>query len=167
MPWTGDPFTAIPGQMMTAALWNAEVRDRLLLLKTSVANDGRLDSTSGVLRRPILFNFIEGWQNANAVAGVLTLDLTYGEHVVVLNQNITSFVFANSPWSAGAVTTCTLRLEGDGVARTINWVTGGNPIRFSGSAAPAPSSAIGYFDIVTMRTYDNVNWFAAVFGQRM
>jgi hypothetical protein len=41
MPWT-NPFTAIPGQLMTAALWNQMVRDNQNLLKTSINDNGTL-----------------------------------------------------------------------------------------------------------------------------
>jgi len=168
MPWT-DPFTAIPGQMMTAALWNVQVRDNLLLLKTSLANDGKLDALGGTLRKPLLQNFLEPVATAAIAGGVLTLDLTYAEHAVGLNQNVTSLVFTNVP--SPGLTTCTMMLVGDGTARTFNWAgAGGAPpiIRWSGNQPLVPACIpTDVVDIVTMRTYNGTHWFAAIYGQRM
>jgi hypothetical protein len=169
MPWT-DPFTAIPGQMMTAALWNVQVRDNLLVLKTSLANDGKLDATGGSLRKPNITQFIEGYATPAIAGGVLTLDLTYAEHLVLMNANVASIAFVNSPWVAGAITTCTLLLSNDGTPRSFNWGGAGGAapfVRFSGNAPLVPSGTNGVADIVTMRTYDGSTWWAAVYGQRM
>lgn len=51
--------TAIAGSILTAAFWNQQVRDNGNLIKTSIADDGTLASTGGVLTKPELKNYVE------------------------------------------------------------------------------------------------------------
>lgn len=174
MVWTA-PTPRTTGELITASIWNTDLKDNLLLLKTSIANDGKLDATGGTLRTPEIRNYVESRVGATIVGGVLNLDLTYAEHSITLNQNIASIAFANIPSLGGSplkLATATLLILGDGVAgRTMNWIVsspGGSAIRFSGNVPLVPScTPNGVADIVTMRTYDGLTWLAAVYGQQM
>jgi|SRR5215471_2277172 len=172
MVWT-TPTPRTTGELITASIWNTDLKDNLVLLKTSIANDGTIDATGGIFRTPKLWNHMESFIGANISAGVLTLNLQfYNEFYVPMNQNITSFVFANVPPVSGQfVTTCTLNLAGDGTPRTISWtITGGTPgiFRFSGGVLPPPpTSGNGRFDIIVLKTWDAYSWFAAIYGQNI
>jgi|SRR5215471_4069234 len=170
MVWT-TPTARTTGELITASIWNTDVKDNLLLLKTSIANDGTLNATGGILRVPQLYNHVESFVGATISAGVLTLNLQYyNEFYVPLNQNITSFAFTNVPPTGGQfVTTCTLNLVGDGTQRSITWAGSGISIRFSGGGSPLsqPSAGNGRFDMVVLKTWDAASWFAAIFGQNM
>jgi len=173
MAWTA-PTPRTTGELITASIWNTDIVANLNLLKTSINNSGALDAYGGTLRRPAIYNYIEGFAYPAISGGVCTIDLTYGEHLLILNANVTSFIFANSPWVSGTVTTCTLALYGDGNVRTISWTGSGITFRFTGAAGAGgvngfvPScTPAGVYDVVTMRTYDGVSWFAAVFGMKM
>lgn len=168
--WT-MPTPRTTGELITASIWNTDLRDNLVLLKTSIANDGKLDATGGLLRKPTIRNYVEDVQTVSIISGVLTLDLTYAEFSIALNQNIASIAFTNSPWVAGTITTCTVAFVGDGTARTINWggAAGGAPFfRFSGNQPFVPTcTPADVVDFVTMRTLNGTHWFPAVYGQRM
>lgn len=170
MVWT-TPTPRTTGELITASIWNTDLRDNLVLLKTSIANDGKLDALGGTLRRPSLVNFLEQAGNTAPAGGVLTIDLTYNEWTVTLTQDIASIVFTNSPWFAGVITTCTLALVGTGAVRTMNWGGAGGTapfFRWSGNQPFVPTcTPADVVDLVTMRTYNGTHWFPAVYGQRM
>lgn len=143
MPWT-DPFTAIPGQMMTAALWNVQVRDNLNVLKTSIANDGRLNGE--------LKEFREALVALTITAGAVSMDVSLGNvFTLLLTANVTSIAAGGFP--AGKCKVVTVRLTQDATGgRTValpgtwRWAGGGAP--------PTVSAAANKTDIVVAYSDD-------------
>jgi len=169
MVWT-TPTPRTTGELITASIWNTDLKDNLILLKTSIANDGTLNATGGILRFPQLYNHVESFIQTNISGGVLSLNLQYYNEIYVpLNQNITSFAITGTPFTGGQfVASCTLNFSGDGTQRTINWAGSGLAFRFSGGVPlTQPTKDTGYFDIVVLKTWDGANWFAAIYGQHM
>jgi len=104
MAWT-SPRTWVAGAVVTAAQLNTDHRDNLGILKTSIADDGRV---SGELK-----TFREAITTLTIAAGAITLDLSLSNTFkCTLDANITSITVSN--WTASKSTPVTLRLTQDG-----------------------------------------------------
>jgi hypothetical protein len=147
----------------TFAFLNTEIRDRFNLLKTSIADDGTLASTGGIVAKPEIKNYVETVNAAAIAVGVLALDLSLGcEFTVSLNAAITSITFSNYP-SASKVTTVTIRFTADGTVRAIAWPAA---FKWPGASAPTMTGTLNKVDIITARTYDGgTTWYPAIYGQ--
>lgn len=103
--------TAVAGSILTAAFWNQQVRDNGLVLKTSIANDGRIN---GEIQR--------NYQEINTVtisSGVVTYDVSqFNNFKTSLTANITTFTVTG--WTANKAQTVVIRLGQDGTGgRTV------------------------------------------------
>jgi hypothetical protein len=152
MPWT-DPFSAIPGQLMTAALWNVQVRDNLNILKTSVANDGRLNGEFITHRGAVVALAI--------VAGVVAVDLAAANaFALTLVAPVTAINVTG--WAAAKEKTITIRITQD--------ATGGRTVAFPAAwktsySVPLfmPAAANQNLIVVLYSDDGGITVFAAVF----
>lgn len=156
MSWAAPKtWTAV---IVTVADLNQHIRDNLLILKTSIANDGAI---VGPLR-----GYAETSQAVSIVSGVVSVDLAAGNHVVVtLTANITSFTLTSSALSlatANAVFPVVLYLLNNGTVRTITWTVNGNGVHFGGGVAPTMTGTNGKYDIVVLTYCTGAGLF--VFG---
>ena len=165
MAWT-TPTSRTTGFLITAAIWNSEHVDNLLLLKTSIANDGTLASTGGVLTAPELRGYSETAQTLSISAGNLPINYNLGNHgVVALNANITSITVTNMPGTS-KTTAVMVWYIADGTPRTITHTINTVAARWPGGVTPTMTSTNGKIDKILYSTFDNgSNWFAEVVGQ--
>ncbi len=138
--------SAIAGSILTAAFWNAQVKNNGIVLKTSIADDG--STWFGALG-----GYSESYQAVSPGAGVVTFDLAAGNHVVVnVTANITSFTMTDSVGSltSGRVYPIVFYLKNDGTLRTITWTINGNTVLFSSGSTPTLTGTNNKHDRVVL-----------------
>ena len=142
MAWT-LPSVRATADLITAAIWNTDLKDNLILLKTSIADDGRV---SGELK-----NFREAITTLTIAAGAITLDLSLSNTFkVTLDANITSITVSN--WTASKSTPVTLRLTQDGTGgRTVALPAGW---KWSYGTAPTITATLSKTDLVSLYSDD-------------
>jgi hypothetical protein len=158
--------TAVAGSILTAAFWNQQVRDNGNVLKTSIADDGTLASTGGILTTPELKAYKETKTGPSISSGTLTLDYSTGNNFggVTLNQNITTYSVTNPP-ASGKAGFYTVVFIGDGTQRTITWP---GSHRFPGGVAPTPTATNSKLDVYSFQTYDGGgNWLCVGIAQNL
>ncbi len=146
------------GQLVTAAEYNQKI-DNIALLKTSIANDGTLAATGGILVAPVINADRNQHIPLSIVAGVLTIDMAVGSYFAVsMTSNITTMTIVNPP-ASGYTGNFTLRLVGDGTPRTIAWPAA---MRAAYNSFPTPTSGLGYVDIydVTAESTTGFYWLS-------
>jgi hypothetical protein len=151
MSYTVLPHVAT-GDLATAALHNA-LLDDLLILKTSVLDDGRL---YGELR-----NFREEIGTLTISSGTITLDLsTSNNFKVSLTANVTTITVSN--WTASKAASVVLRLTQDGTgSRTVAFPSGW---KWPGGSAPTMTATANKTDIVILWSDDGgTTIFASLF----
>jgi hypothetical protein len=155
--------TAVAGSVLTAAFWNQQVRDNGLVLKTSIANDGTLASTGGILTTPEMKAAKETKTAPTISSNTLTLDYSTGTNfAVALNANITTLTISNLP-ASGKAGAFTVAFTADGTARTITWPAA---VKWPGAAAPTPTSTNNKVDVYTFYTFDGgTTIYAFISGQ--
>jgi|SRR5215471_4368249 len=160
MAWT-TPTTRSTGNLITASIWNTDLVDNLILLKTSIANDGTLSSSGGLLSGPELRGYKETYANPTISSGTLTLNFSLGNHFTVsLNANITTLTISNV---LSGLSVVTILFLADGTARTVAWPAG---TLWPGAVAPTMTSTNGRYDLITLKTYSaGSQWFGFVDGQ--
>lgn len=145
---------------------NQQLRDNLLLLKTSIANDGTLASIGGFVKKLQLWSWRESWQSGTIVAGVVTIDASLGNHVWI-NQvvaNITSFTITNYSTSQ-EMHPIVVYFVADGTARSITHTINGIAVRFAGQTAPVMTSTNGHIDRIVYTYFGNNSiWLGDVVG---
>jgi hypothetical protein len=143
MPWTSPP-TYSTGQLVTAATANAQWRDNLNLLATSIETaTGRL---SGEIK-----NHREDLGTLTIAANAITLDLSLrNAFYVQLTANITSITVSN--WVNAKQHLAALRLQQDGTGgRTVTFPAGW---KWDGGTALAVPSGANKTCIVTLYSDD-------------
>jgi hypothetical protein len=162
--WPGTPKTWTP-TVVTVSDLNTELRDRFLVVKTSIADDGTLASNGGVLTTPELKAYKETKTGPAIAGGTLTLDLALGNHFqVALNANITTLTLANVP-TTGYAAGWTLVLIADGSQRTITWPAA---YKWPSGVAPIPTATNGKADLYSFLTFtEGVTIYSFVGGQSM
>jgi len=162
MAWT-TPTTRSTGNLITASIWNTDLVDNLILLKTSIANDGTLSSTGGTLSGPELKGYKETYTVPSISSNTLTLNYSLGNHFsVTLNANITTFTISNVP-SSSFLSIVTIAFVGDGTARTITWPT---TTKWAGGVAPTMTATLNKTDFITLKTYNaGTTWDGFIDGQ--
>lgn len=159
------PVPATTGELYAAARYNTDVVDNLLILKVSIADDGKLNSVGGLLTKPSFKNYTEKVLAAviNAGTGVLAIDLALAaEWTVAATRNITALNFTNIP-SAVERTTFTAMFTADGTLRTHNWPAS---FRWGNAGAPIMSTTNGKVDTLHAYTINGgVDWFPLMVHQ--
>jgi hypothetical protein len=151
---------------------NTEIRDRMALLKTSIADDGTINAgtatidtislTTGLTTAgQVNAGFIAGrlraygeyYQTATPSAGVVSFDIASGNHVVLNHTaDVTSFTITVGlfGFTAGTVYPIVLYIKHNGTPHTITWTVNGGSVKFSSNVAPTLSSANGAYDRVVL-----------------
>jgi hypothetical protein len=152
---------------------NTEIRDRMALLKTSIADDGTINAgtatidtlsiTTGVTSNAGAGNFAslsgrlrsygEYYQTVTPSAGVVSFDIASGNHVVLNHTaDVTSFTITVGlfGFTAGTVYPIVLYIKHNGTPHTITWTVNGGSVKFSSNVAPTLSSANGAYDRVVL-----------------
>lgn len=137
------------GDVATAALHNT-LLDDIVIIKTSIADDGRL---SGEIK-----NFSEDAPSVAISSNVLTLDMAVENVVrVSLNANITTTTINNKP-ASGKFGSITLIVTADGSARTWAFLTG--TVKWGNAGAPTLTITNGKVDVFMIFTVDNgTTWY--------
>lgn len=142
------------GDLATAALQN-DLIDDLAVLKTSIADDGRL---SGEIK-----NFTEDAPTLSISSNVLTVDMAV-QNVVPFsfNANITTTTINNKPANHKYGSILWLAIA-DGSARTWAWLT--STVVWDGGVAPSFVTTNGHvMAFLTYTTDGGTTWRGAVVG---
>ncbi len=182
MPWPSlKTWTA---SIVTVLDLNTEIRDRMALLKTSIADDGTIaaagsNTITGSLTMPttapaylgdclpIMRGYGERFQTLSISAGVVAIDLSGGNHIVVnMNANITSFTLTSSAFGllTAEVLPFVLYLVGDGTLRTVTWTFNGSAARFSSGVVASLVGTSGHYTQVAVRYLNGLTVFADQIG---
>jgi len=154
MAWT-TPTSRSTGNLITASIWNTDLVDNLNILKTSIANDGRL---SGEIK-----NFREEITTVTISAGTATFDLSLSNTFKCsLTANITTFTVSN--WTASKTATVSIRLTQDATgSRTVALPAGW---RWAGGTAPTITGTANKADILILYSDDGgTTIFPALYTQ--
>ena len=142
MAWT-IPTARTTGELITASIWNTDLKDNLLLLKTSIADDGRVNGEIRAYRENVV--------SAGIVAGVVTIDVSAAAvYTVSVTAPITTLSVIG--WTASKAATVTIRLTQD--------ATGGRAVtlpsawRWAGGIAPPITTTANKTDILVLYSDD-------------
>lgn len=149
--------------MVTVADLNNEIRDRMNLLKTSIADDGTLNSFLGLIAKPEIRGYNETM--AAIVAGSVAISLRDATYfMMTMSADVTAFSISHIAEADLQASSFTLELIGDGTVRTFDWFT--NTVKWDNDAPPTIASALGQVGIYTFTTRaPYTTWRGAVFGQ--
>jgi hypothetical protein len=110
-------MTFVPGAILTAAQMNAQVRDNGNIIKTSIADDGRLN---GEIQR---FDLDNGTVAVPSGGGAITLNLALrNTFYVTLTDNVTSITVSN--WTASKAKQVTIRFFQSVGSKTVAFPSG-------------------------------------------
>lgn len=132
----------ITGDLATASRKNKEL-DNIAILKTSIADDGRINGEIKAYREAVA--------TLSIAAGILAIDVSAAPvSTVSLGSNITSITVTG--WTASKATTHVLRLTQDGTGgRTVAWPAGW---KWSYGVAPTMTATANKTDIVVLQSDD-------------
>lgn len=140
---------------MTVAQLNQQIRDNLNILKTSIANDGRINGEIQAFREDITTLTISSgtvsWNVSTANNGKLSL-----------TANVTTLTVTG--WTASKVVTATLRVTQDATgSRTFAFPAGW---KWAGGSAPTITATANKTDIFVLYSDDGgTTIYASVFTQ--
>ncbi len=176
--WTASVVTVLD--------MNTEVRDRMALLKTSIADDGTIAATtaaittltlgdatsnSGVVALNTMVGRLsaygERYQSVTPSAGVVSFDIASGNHILLnLNADVTSFTITDAyfGFSGGVVYPIVFYIKHNGTPHTITWTVNAGSVKFSGGVAPTLSSTNGVYDRVVLYYMFGVDVFGEQIG---
>jgi len=169
MSWIA-PRTWLVGEVLPAALLNAQIRDNLLYLK-GVADDAVLLSAANVLagasnefQGDVKFDehvyFDAEVDNGNSGASKM-IDWTAGNNQKIVMTGNCTFTFT-APSGTGKHT---LKCIGDGTARTPVWPsTAPGKVYWGTAGAPVLTGTSGRWDILIFH-YDGTNYSGGIGGQ--
>jgi hypothetical protein len=141
------------GDLATAAEEN-QTRANIASVKSAVGGDGCLQG------------YKEKTQAAAISAGVVTVDVSLGNHILLpLNANITSFTFTNVP-ATGFAFAVLIYFTADGVLRSVTHTINTHAVKFAGGSTFVMTSTAGKIDKILYTTTDGgVTWMGDVIGQ--
>jgi len=154
MAWT-TPTSRSTGTLITASIWNTDLVDNLILLKTSIADDGRV---SGELK-----NFREELGLGIIAGTTWTINLgTCNNFYTLLGGNIATISL--SGWVSSKSQTAILRFQQDGTGgRTVAFPAGW---KWAGGSVPTVTATANKTDIFSLYSDDGgTTIFAAIFTQ--
>jgi len=156
MPLSWPAFTWTFKYVPTYTFLNTEIRDRFNLLKTSIADDGRI---SGEVK-----NYSENSSGISIASNVLTVDLATANHFrFTLNANITTMTLSNIA-ASGKLHTFQLEVTYNGTPFTWAWLT--STVKWPQGVAPTMTNTNTKVDRFVFETRDGgTNWVGAVLGQ--
>ncbi len=154
---------------------NTEIRDRMALLKTSIADDGTINAGAATIDTLSITTGIgtpsgngvgnfgrlcgrllaygEYFQTATPSAGVVSFDINSGNHVILNHTaDVTSFTMTDGifGFTAGVMYPIVFYIKHNGTPHTITWTINTTPVRFSSAVAPTLSSGNGFYDRVVI-----------------
>lgn len=147
--------TWVAGSILTAAQLNQQLRDNGLILKTSIADDGRISGEIKYHRQDP--------STVSISAGTASYDVSlFNSFKTTLNANITTFTVTG--WTASKAQTVVIKLTQDGTgSRTVAFPAGW---KWAGGSAPTMTATANKTDIVTLYSDDGGSTiFAAMFTQ--
>ncbi len=148
----------------TADLWGATLNTLFLLLDTEAATRTIAQSYEDLaLTRPILKDYGEDWQAVTSSSGVVTIDVTAGNHAsLTLSEDVTTLTLSN-PSPTGNVCPLLFRVIQDSTARTITWPAA---VKWTSGIAPTLSTGSGEIDIFVLQTWDaGSTYYGTIVGQ--
>src|SRR4051812_43571260 len=105
--------TAVAGTVLAAAFWNQQVRDNGNILKTSIADDGRINGE--------VVRFYDNVPTIVAAASI-TIDLsTANWFLITLGANITGITISNWTASKGVPVMLEFKQDGTGGRTVAGW----------------------------------------------
>jgi hypothetical protein len=164
MAWN-NPVPMTTGELFTASRYNTD-QDNILILKTSIANDGKLASVDGVLTTPEIKGYKETQVHLSIASGIVSVDMALGTFFdVTVNANITGFTVTHIP-AATKVGVFTMLFVANGSAFTQTWSINGVAVRFPLGIAPVLSTTNNKIDFIQFMTLNNgTDWYGFVGGQ--
>jgi hypothetical protein len=158
MSWS-SPTTYVAGAILTAAQLNTSAgRDNESVLKTSIADDGRI---SGEIKK-----YSEDATSIAVSSNTITIDLSLSNtKYFQATANITTTTISNVA-ASGKLQSFTLRVKGDGSARTWTWFD--STVKWPGGTAPTRTSTNNKYDWFLFLSLDGgTTWAGAVIGQNL
>jgi hypothetical protein len=158
MSWS-SPTTYVAGAILTAAQLNTSAgRDNESVLKTSIADDGRI---SGEIKK-----YSEDATSIAVSSNTITIDLSVSNvKYFQATANITTTNVTN-PAASGKLQSFQLRVKGDGSARTWAWFD--STVKWPGGTAPTRTSTNNKYDWFAFESLDGgTTWAGFVLGQNM
>lgn len=154
-PWHA-PRTWVTGDVITATDANNLWRDDLLILKTSISDDGK--AWAGALK-----GYTETLQSLSLAAGVLTIDYTLGNHVeFTMSANMTAITVNNVP--ATDIRPIVLYVDANGSGFTQTWSVNGSSVKWPAGTAPTLTTTNGKQDKIVL-TKIGSSWYGEVARQ--
>jgi len=145
-----------------------------IIYASSSSQLGRLAKSAGFLQSdgtnaptldPTLRSYSETKTAPSIATGVLTLDLSLGNHFQAsLNANITTLTISNIP-ASGKAASFVLVLVADGTLRTVAWPAA---VKWADATAPTMTSTLNKTDVFSFLSYDGgTSWLGFIMGQNL